>query len=579
MNKVQLIESFDDLPSVSLNEAQDTVEKASRVDGKYIIGMIEGQFFKPDGMSRNNRFYPKELWENAVNSPDVKNRCMCSTMFGEIGHSDGPVGDMTLRNGCASHFIDALWITPKNEGMGRAYILNTPTGNLLKTYLGAGCKLKVSSRGEGSFCENHTEAGNPVIDPNTYELQTFDFVLNPGFLETNALLKEEYEKVTHSPIMNEEIKTVINHVKKGENSKMTLDTEKYIQELKEELKTVKAENKALSESLNAKEKELLQKQFVESEEVKKLNEAYAPFKKMNVSAKTLTETFKKSQAALKKAKEEKDKLVEELDAYKKEAGSLDELKEATKLASRALSIVKEYRALGSVADLKALKECAIDAKTVEELRTNAKDALSVVKETNELKSVASKACDLLEAYKKLGTVKELSDLKAGVKPAVKVSVKEAKELASKYNITIENAGKLLKKFGTVEQVGALLESKLAEKSTAKADKKEGSSVEIKESVELIKEESQSDKVKAPSEGKTAKDYLSKGMISNKFNPDAFGKELGPIDINNIGTSKIKSGAEILKRYQTPAEDKTAVKTEKPATPEEAEKAVKALLKK
>lgn len=579
MDRVQLIESFDDLPSVSLTESQQvtSVDKLKRVDGKYIIGMIEGQFFKPDGMSRNNRFYPKALWENAVNSADVKNRCMCSTMFGEIGHSDGPVGDMTLRNGCASHFIDELWITPKNEGMGRAYILNTPTGNLLKTYLGAGCKLKVSSRGEGMFCEDCTENGNPVIDPYTYELQTFDFVLNPGFLETNAQLREEYERVAQSPIINEEIKTVINHVKKGENSKMTLDTDKYIQELKEELKAVKAENKALTESLNAKEKELLQKQFAESEEVKKLNEAYAPYKKLNVSAKTIQETFKKSQSALKKAKEEKDRLTEELESYKKEAGSIEELKEATRLANKALSMVKDYRALGSVAELKALKESAVDTKTVNTLKGNAEKALKVVKESKELEKAAEKACTLLEAYKKLGTVEELSKLKqaSSVSGVKKVSVKEAKELSKKYNITIENAGKLLKKFGSVDKVGSLLESKLAEKTEATSEKK----IDIKESTELIKEEAKSDAKPATKECKSAKDYLAPGMIVNKFNPDAFGKELGPIDINNLGSAKVKSGAEILKRYQTPAEDKTAAKTEKPATPEEAEKAVKALLKK
>lgn len=577
MNKVQLIESFDDLPSVSLTENQQVAAtKVSRVDGKYIIGMIEGQFFKPDGMSRNERFYPKELWENAVNSADVKNRCRCSTMFGEIGHSDGPVGDMTLRNGCASHFIDELWITPKNEGMGRAYILNTPTGNLLKTYLGAGCKLKVSSRGEGMYSESVTKDGHPVIDPNSYELQTFDFVLNPGFLETNAQLKEEYDRVTKSPILNEEIKTVINHVKKGEISKMTLDTEKYIQELKEELAAVKAENKSLTESLNAKEKELLQKQFVENEEVKKLTEAYAPYKKLNVSAKTITETFKKTQSALSKAKAENTKLTEELEVYKKEAGTIEELHEATRLASKALSMVKEYRALGSVAELKALKESASDKETVEELKENAKKAIKMVKESKELEAVAEKACVLLESYKKLGSVAELTALvKASKANSRKVSVKEAKELSTKFNISIENAGKLINKYGTVEKVSSLLESKLA----AKADAKEASKVEIKESSELIAEEAKSDKAKAPKECKTAKDFLTPGMLNNKFNPDAFGKEIGPVDINDLGAIKAKTGAEILDKYKTPDVDKTAVKTDKPATPEEAEKAVKALLKK
>jgi hypothetical protein len=163
-----------------------------RVDGKYIIGMVEGQFFKPDGMSRNRRWYPKSLWEKALNSADVKNRFDSSTMFGEIGHSDGPVEDNTLRTGCASHFVDKLWIDEKGRGMGRAYILNTPTGQLLKTYLGAGCKLKVSTRGEGLYKEGETYEGCPVVDDDSYELQTADFVINPGFLETSATLKETY---------------------------------------------------------------------------------------------------------------------------------------------------------------------------------------------------------------------------------------------------------------------------------------------------------------------------------------------------------------------------------------------------
>lgn len=576
MTKLKLIESFDDLPSVSLteNQKQISVDKASRVDGKYIIGMIEGQFFKPNGMSRNNRFYPSSLWENVVNSADVKNRCMCSTMFGEIGHSDGPVGDLTLRNGCASHFIDEIWITPKNEGMGRAYILNTPTGNLLKTYLGAGCKLKVSSRGEGSFSEDVTDDGSPIINPETYELQTFDFVLNPGFLETNAQLKEEYEKVTNNPIINEEIKTVINHVKKGETSKMTLDMDKYIQELKEELKTAKAEIKTLTETLNEKEKELLQKQFVVNEEVKQLNEAYEPFKKMNVSAKTLTETFKKSQAALKKAKEEKTKLTEELKSYREAAGSLEELDEATRLSNKALSVVRDYRKLGTVAELKALKESAGSLEELKELKRNAQVAAKKLKENKKLEEAAEKAANLLESYKQLGSVEELRALKNSAKGNVRVSVKEAKELSSKFNITIENAAKLIKKYGSSEKVGTLLESKIAEKTK----KVETPTTEIQESIALINEESKSEKAPTTAEGKTAKDYLAKGMLVNKFNHDAYGKEIKLDDINDAGDIKTNHVAELLKKYQNKPEVEAGVKTEKPATPEEAENAVKSLLK-
>ena len=566
MTKVNLIESFDDLPSVSLTESTKVnSDKLSRVDGKYIIGMIEGQFFKPNGMSRNQRFYPAELWETVVNSADTKARCMNSIMFGEIGHSDGAVGDMTLRNGCASHFIDELWITPKNEGYGRAYILNTPTGQLLKTYLGAGCKLKVSSRGEGSFSEAVTEDGYPIIDPTTYELQTFDFVLNPGFLETNAVLKEEYEKLSHEPILTEEVKTVINHVKKGENS--TMETNEYIKELKDEVKALRAENKSLTEALNSKEKELLQKQFATDEEVKKLTEAYEPYKSLKVSAKTISETFKKSQVALKKAKEEKAKMQEELDFYHNEAGTKEQLREATKISSKILHALKEYKAIGSVAEFKALKESAND---LVRLQANAKKATAYVNEATEIRKLAKKAADMLEDYKNVGSVAEFKALKSRKVP--RVSVKEAKELSKKFNITIENAGKLIRKFGA-EKASSLLESKLSEKEVKPSEAKS-----LKESSELITEESKSDKAPKVAEGKTAKDFLSTGMIRNKFNPDAFGKEIKPVDLNNIEGQKPNAAEELLKKYQKPPVEK-GVSTEKPKSAEEAEKAVKSLLKK
>ena len=124
MKKRQLNETFT-CESVSVFNDGSTLnesEYSSLIDGQYIIGIVEGQFFQPDGMSRNKRWYSRSLWENVLNSPDVKNRLLNRTMFGEIGHSDGPVTDMTLREGNASHIILDLWIDEKGRGMGRAAI-------------------------------------------------------------------------------------------------------------------------------------------------------------------------------------------------------------------------------------------------------------------------------------------------------------------------------------------------------------------------------------------------------------------------------------------------------------------------
>ena len=130
--------------SAVLNEG--VITNDSRVDGENIIGKVEGTFFVPGGFSRNKRFYPKGLWEKVLADPETKRRLSDNTIFGCIGHSTGPVTETDLSSGKVSHFMDKLWID-ESTGMGKgvAYILNTDAGRNLKTYLKAGCKLKVSS--------------------------------------------------------------------------------------------------------------------------------------------------------------------------------------------------------------------------------------------------------------------------------------------------------------------------------------------------------------------------------------------------------------------------------------------------
>lgn len=592
MKKIKLIETFDNTPSISLVEDCEINESvaSSRVDGKYIIGMIEGQFFKPDGMSRNQRWYPKSLWEKALNNIDVKNRFLTSTMFGEIGHSDGPVEDMTLRNGCASHFIDKMWIDESGRGMGRAYILNTPTGQLLKTYLGAGCKLKVSTRGEGLYKEGCTHEGCPVVDDETYELQTADFVINPGFLETSAILKEHYINANREYTKTEkkQIEETIAHVKKEGEIGMDLNMDAYVRELKEELKSAKDENKSLREELQAKERELLEKQFVESAEIKKLNEQYAPFKKFKVSAKTLNETVKRSQKALKEAQEENVKLSEELKSFKDKCGSLEQIEEATRLSAKSLSMISEYQKIGSISEIKKMAEELKEAKSklveADKLAKSVSKTIKTLKEAKLLEKQAKKAAEILESYQKtVGTLKEAKALVAKTKTEkiteskkVKgVKLSEALSVSRNYGCTIESASKLIKKHG-LERAKSLLEKAL---NTKKGVAKQG----LKEGAKLVEEVAQLDKVTNVPAEKSAKDFLTIGMINNYFNQDALGKEFKGQDLNDIdGTEPKKSNSakELLKKYADKVEvEKCDAKLDKEHTPAEAEAEAKKILKK
>jgi hypothetical protein len=520
-------------------------------------------------------------------------------MYGEIGHSDGPVTDMTLRDGNVSHIISDLWIDEKGRGMGRAYIIDTPKGRLLKTYLGAKSKLKVSTRGEGVYLEGETHDGCPVIDPDTYELQTVDFVLNPGFLETSAKLTTKSEDFTSTSKQEQ-----VNETKKEGEKRMDMD--KYVAELKEELQALKAENKSLSEELKSKDKELLQKEFTESAEIKKINEQFAPFKKMGVSAKSLNETLKKAQTSLQKANAQNVKLTEELNAYKDKCGSLEEVDEALKLSEKALKTIKEYQELGSVADLKDLmaKSEALlprlkQLSTLTEYRKlgSVKD-LKTLAEKCEKSLPKLKELSILEDYKKLGTVEEIKELstkcesmlpklehlKEARKMAENVkkllpkleemkkleetatkahkvieqylqtvgSIKQAKALVESRKETIKTvnfkeAVEVSKKFGcTVESAAKLIKKYGAEKATKLletklSEKKAVKTTKLAESKKLVEEATIMDapkKVNAKPEQKDAKDFLKTGMIVNGFNQEAFGKKINTEDINKLDGTKI-----------------------------------------
>ena len=473
MERIKLNETFSgEVALVSEDSLNESTDFSSLIDGKDIIGMVEGQFFQPDGMSRNKRWYSRQLWENVLACADVRNRLANRTMYGEIGHSDGPVTDMTLRSGDVSHIIADLWIDEKGRGMGRAYILDTPKGRLLKTYLGAKSKLKVSTRGEGVYLDGQLHDGCPIIDPDTYELQTVDFVLNPGFMETSAKLTTKREDYT-TPITEQVIT-------KQEKEINRMDTDKYIAELKERIEELKADNKTLSEELKSKETELLQYKYEESAEIKKISEAYAPFKKMGVSAKTLNETLKKVQGSLQNAKSKNAKLTEELDAYKAKCGqSLEEVDEGLAIADKALDTVAEYQKLGTVAELKELKERSealipklkqLSALTEYRKLGSVEDLKSLMEKCQEslpkLKEMA-----VLEDYKKLGSIKEIQRLSKqceSVLPRLKKldslkayesfgSVDEIKTLTEKFEELLPQLSILeeYKKLGSVEDIQKL----------------------------------------------------------------------------------------------------------------------------
>ena len=114
-------------------------------DGKGKDYFIEGIFMQGGIKNRNGRMYPMETLDKEVsryNDTFVKN----NRAYGELGHPDGP----TINLERVSHMIKDL----RREGqdyIGKAKVMDTPYGKIVKSLIDEGASLGVSSRGMGSI--------------------------------------------------------------------------------------------------------------------------------------------------------------------------------------------------------------------------------------------------------------------------------------------------------------------------------------------------------------------------------------------------------------------------------------------
>lgn len=162
---------------------------------------IEGVFMQAEKQNRNNRIYPKDVLAEAT-AKYVKEQVVTGRAVGELDHPQGPQINLDK----VSHRITELkW--NGNDVVGKALILDTPMGKIVKGLVEGGCKLGVSSRGMGTV----EEKGKTSFVKNDYVLATVDIVQDPsapsafvdGIMEgvewiyENGILKpqqiEEYE--------------------------------------------------------------------------------------------------------------------------------------------------------------------------------------------------------------------------------------------------------------------------------------------------------------------------------------------------------------------------------------------------
>jgi hypothetical protein len=150
--------------------SEDILNEEGEKTGKNYF--IEGVIMQGDIKNRNGRMYPASTLIKEMTRYN-KNYVEAKRAYGELGHPAGP----TINLDRVSHMFTEL----KQDGsniVGRAKVMDTPMGKIVKSLIDEGANLGISSRGMGSIKQNKdgvmevqgdfmlATAGDIVADPS-----------------------------------------------------------------------------------------------------------------------------------------------------------------------------------------------------------------------------------------------------------------------------------------------------------------------------------------------------------------------------------------------------------------------------
>lgn len=180
------------------------VEKKENGEKDYVI---EGIFAQAESKNRNGRIYPKAIMEKAVGKY-VTEQVKTGRAVGELNHPSGP----TVNLDKVSHLITDLKFEGNNV-MGKARILDTPNGKIVKGLLEGGVQLGVSTRGMGTL----ESRGGVMYVKDDFMLNTVDIVQDPSAPQAfvNGIM-EGVEWIWNNGILEaQEIERIETEIKKA----------------------------------------------------------------------------------------------------------------------------------------------------------------------------------------------------------------------------------------------------------------------------------------------------------------------------------------------------------------------------
>ncbi len=178
---------------------QDLLTEA---DKKFVANggmMLSGLMQCAETKNGNGRVYPQNILEREVKNYArlVEDR----RALGELDHPESSV--INLAN--TSHMVTRIWMEG-NKCMGTIRVLDTPSGNILKSLVESGVKLGISSRGMGSVRESN---GVTLVEDD-FQLICFDMVSDPS--TPGAFMMTEAKERTNAFNKGDKINRSLNNI-------------------------------------------------------------------------------------------------------------------------------------------------------------------------------------------------------------------------------------------------------------------------------------------------------------------------------------------------------------------------------
>ena len=392
-----------------------------------ILGRLVGIIASFTSPTRNGRKYTEDLWDKTFENPIMREKIQNRCLFGELGHpADRSEVDMEKIAICMAE-------VPKKGNDGKLHgvfdILDTPNGRILKTLCDYGCKIGVSSRGQGDTFTDYD--GQETVDSDTFECECWDAVLLPAVKEARP--KYVTESLDTSKTLKQALQESLNNASEEDKKIMSetladLDIDYESDENKADeivaSKEAEADNDGddlvteLQESL--KKIQTLQKQVLELQE--KLSVSYTKEVKLEESNNELKASVKQLTESVSQAKNDK-ALVESLQAKLQQSAKMHEhdkklitslrnkLNESVdrrnvlteSVSSKDVTISKLNESLSNInEDILALKKH--NKKIVENLNSE----ISTLKQESEAKNAQysaklAKCNKMVESYKNIAS--------------------------------------------------------------------------------------------------------------------------------------------------------------------------------